>query len=133
MHHTLAHHSYFTTLLSSQTSLHTSNSRFLIACHSFFNCGPACIRRAGVRVGRAPVPQAGARVTVTMQDGKRVVYHTGRRDALQRALLGAALLGNDSFRWLWHPSLAYAGLLQFPTTRLNNTYYLVCWPLLLSR
>lgn len=64
-------------------------------------------------------------VTVTMRDGRQLTYNPGRRDALQRVLIGAALLGQDSLRWMWQPSSASAGLLQFPTSRLNNSYYLV--------
>eukprot|EP00884_Botryococcus_braunii_P018324 jgi/Botrbrau1/5175/Bobra.0172s0046.1 len=75
--------------------------------------------------GNSAEPLQRVQVTVTMRDGRQLTYTPGRRDALQRVLLGGAILGQDNLRWMWDPSSASAGLLQFPTARLNNSYFLV--------
>ena len=40
-------------------------------------------------------PRKKARLTVTMEDGREIVYHTNRRDALHQLLLGAGALSTD--------------------------------------
>lgn len=42
-------------------------------------------------------PRKKARLTVTMDDGREIVYHTNRRDALHQLLLGAGALSTDRF------------------------------------